>query len=78
MCLSTHRASVKKVWERFYVGEKNYPLSKSHCVVKSAVKYHEKKHENPSFVKSDVDFRVLDFTRSNTSTERVCVLNRIP
>ena len=42
MCLSTHRASVKKVWERFYVGEKNYPLSKSHCVVKSAVKYHEK------------------------------------
>ena len=77
MCLSTHRASVKKVWERFYVGDFFYLLSKSHCVVKSAVKYHEK-YENPSFVKSDVDFRVLDFTRSNMSTERVCVLNRIP
>ena len=32
MCLSTHRASLKKVWERFYVAEFFYPLSNSHCV----------------------------------------------
>ena len=31
MWLSTHRASVKKVWERFYVAEFFYPLSNSHC-----------------------------------------------
>ena len=36
MCLSTHRASLKKVWERFYVGEIFYPLSKCHCDLYSA------------------------------------------
>ena len=35
MCLSTHRASFKKVWERFYVGEFFYPLSKSKTEGKS-------------------------------------------
>ena len=35
MCLSTHRASFKKVWERFYVGEFSYPLSKSKIEGKS-------------------------------------------
>ena len=35
MCLSTHRASFKKVWERFYVGEIFYPLSKSKIEGKS-------------------------------------------
>ena len=35
MCLSTHRASLKKVWETFYVGEIFYPLSKSKIEGKS-------------------------------------------
>ena len=32
MCLSTHRATLKKVWKKLYVGQFFYPLSNSHCV----------------------------------------------